>query len=397
MRLAIFALGSFAIGTDTFVMAGILGGIGSDLRVSTSTAALLVTVFALAYALLSPLLATATASWPRRRVLLTALTVFTVGNAATALAPGYGTAMAARVLTAAGAAMYVPNAAAAGASLVPPERRARALAIVSGGLGVAMTVGAPVGTWLGGHTGWRNVMWLVTVLGAIALAGVAVAIPQVPDVPAVPLRERLRPLGGAAVQRILVVTFVMYVGVYSVYPYLGEVLHHATGGAAGRLAWLLTAFGLGSLIGSAAAGPVIDRYGSQRVLVTGLLGIAVAELAVATAGDSYPVAFAALVVWGVSGWSAYLSQQHRLIALAPHSAPVYVSLNSSAQYIGVAAGSAVGGPLLGGLGAHALPLLMAGVLLLDTAFAAATGGRRGRTVPVAEWEGTSARVPALVD
>src|SRR2546425_3989773 len=143
LRLTGLALGTFAIGTDAYVIAAILDKIGADLGVSTAATGQLVTVFALTYALLAPVLAAATATWPRRHVLLGALTVLTAGNLTTVLATGYATAMAGRIVAAAGASMFTPAAAAVAAGLVPPERRARALAVVVAGLTTAMVLGVP--------------------------------------------------------------------------------------------------------------------------------------------------------------------------------------------------------------------------------------------------------------
>ncbi|MDI2126504.1 MFS transporter [Yinghuangia seranimata] len=397
MRLVVLALGMFAIGTDTFVIAGILGDVGADLDVSTAAAGQLVTAFALAYAVLSPLLAAATASWPRRRLLLTALAVFTLGNAATALAPTYPVALVARVLTAAGAALYAPNAAAAAASLVAPERRARALAVVSGGMGTAMAAGAPLGTWLAGHADWRATLWLVTALGTVALAGLAASLRGVPTPPAVPLRERLRPLGTFSVQRVLVVTFWIYIGVYAIYPYLGDLIADATHGSPGRLAWALTAFGVGSLIGAPFAGHIIDRYGSRRVIVVGVTGIATAIMLLTVADATFATTAAALILWGATGWSATLAQQHRIIALAPQSAPIYVSLNSSVQYTGIAVGSAIGGPLLAAVGKNGLLIYTGAFLLAAAAFAATTSRTSARTVASSHQAVAADRIPLAVD
>lgn len=48
------ALGSFAVGTESFMIAGLLPGMAADLAVSVATAGQLVTAFAFAYALSSP-------------------------------------------------------------------------------------------------------------------------------------------------------------------------------------------------------------------------------------------------------------------------------------------------------------------------------------------------------
>ena len=102
-RLLPLALATFAVGTDGFVIAGLLPAIADDLDVSVPTAGQLVTVFALTLAVAAPVLGWATSALDRRTALLLALGVFVVGNAATALATSYGAVMTARVVTAAGA------------------------------------------------------------------------------------------------------------------------------------------------------------------------------------------------------------------------------------------------------------------------------------------------------
>jgi predicted MFS family arabinose efflux permease len=72
-RLLVFACGVFAIGTDSFVVAGVLRQVSVSLGVSIALAGRMVTLFALSYALLSPVIAAAAAHWPRKRLLLTGL------------------------------------------------------------------------------------------------------------------------------------------------------------------------------------------------------------------------------------------------------------------------------------------------------------------------------------
>lgn len=108
---AVLALGTFAVGTDMFVIAGLLPDISRSLDISLAAAGQLVSVFSFAYALLSPVLAALTTSWSRRRVLVIALCVFAMGNVATALAPTYALALVSRLLAAAGAAAGAPRGA----------------------------------------------------------------------------------------------------------------------------------------------------------------------------------------------------------------------------------------------------------------------------------------------
>ncbi|WP_234814882.1 MFS transporter, partial [Noviherbaspirillum denitrificans] len=176
-RLLVLAAGMFAIGTDSFVIAGILPEVASSLRVSIGLAGQMVTVYALSYALLSPVIAATAAHWPRKRLLIVGLAVFIVGNLVTAIAPTIELVLASRLIAGLGAAMFSPTATATGASLVPPEKRASALAIVIAGLSSATALGSPMGTFIGGLGDWRSTMWFVTAVGVIAWFAVYMMLP----------------------------------------------------------------------------------------------------------------------------------------------------------------------------------------------------------------------------
>lgn len=388
LRLLLLALGTFAVGTDTMVMAGILGRVGDDLGVSVLAAGQVVTVFALAYALLAPVLAAATARWPRRRLLLTALAVFTAANAVSALAPDYPTLLATRVLAAAGAALYSPNASAAATTLVPPERRGRAIATVLGGMTVATALGVPLGTYVG-RADWRLTMWLVTALGAVALLGLAAFLRELPaPAQAVGLRERLAPLRDGRVLAAAATTFAFFMAFQSVYIYLGTAVHPATGGDADRLSTILLATGVASVAGSWLGGHVVDRWGVRKVLLTGSVVSAVFFAALPWLGRTMTGALVYALAVPLAGWSISVAQPHRLASLRPADAPLLLSLNSSALYLGMAAGGGTGSlamALLGErwfpLGASALALVALGMAAGTTRPAApapASGGRAAR-------------------
>ncbi|WP_197696477.1 MFS transporter [Nocardia terpenica] len=149
-RLFPLALATFAVGVDGFVIAGLLPAIAEDLGTTTPAAGQLVTVFAVTFAVASPVLGAATSGLNRRTALILALSIFVVGNAATALGTGYGAVMAARIVTAAGAGIITSAASSTAAAVAPPQRRGAALAFVMGGLTTATALGLPLGTLIGG-------------------------------------------------------------------------------------------------------------------------------------------------------------------------------------------------------------------------------------------------------
>ncbi|MFF5211224.1 MFS transporter [Streptosporangium sp. NPDC000396] len=353
-RLYPLALGTFAIGTGTFVTAGLVLPVSRSLGVSQAAAGQLVTVFAVAYALLSPILAAFTSKVSRRRVLLVAMVVFVVGNVLTALAPTFSLVLATRLLAAAGAALFTPTASAVATALAPPERRGSALAVVMGGLTVATALGVPLGTWMGTALSWRATLWLVVGLGVLALVGVAAAVPDVQlGVPA-GLRDRLAPLADRGVLTILTTQVFTFAAAFTVYTYLGAMVDVP-------LPAVLWAWGIGGIAGNLFGGRLTDAYGPRRMVFLGIVGITVSVALAPVAGLTLPAALVWAFLWGALGWVIGPSQQYRMVAAVADNVSVGLGLLAATQYVGIFLAGMVGGLTLGWYG-------RAGVALLATAF-----------------------------
>lgn len=348
-RTLILALGTFAVGTDAFVLAGFLPDVAASLHTSTASAGQAVTVFAAAYAIASPVVATLTARFPRRVLLVAALAVLAAANAASALAPNLPLLLASRVLAAAGAAGYTPTAGAVSAALVRPEMRGRALSVVVGGLTVATALGVPLGDAVGSVMGWRAALGLVAGLCLGTAIAAAALMPKLAGSAPVPMSARLAALRRPGVATVLPLTVLGMAAAYTVYAFAIPALH-ALGIAHGATAWILSAYGVGAIAGNLAAGVAADRLGPTRVLTAGyaLMVVSLAALALlAATGVHAPLLVTVLAIaWGASTWCQTPPQQHRLFTAAPAEAPLLMALNASAIYVGLGIGTAAGGLLV---------------------------------------------------
>ncbi|MFI6456971.1 MFS transporter [Streptosporangium amethystogenes] len=384
--MSLLAMGTFAVGTDAFVVAGFLPQLADELGVSVEAAGQSVTVFAVAYAALSPVLATVTARVPRRRLLVLALCVLAVANLGSALAPTFAVLMASRVVAAVGAAAFTPNAGAVASTLVDPARRARALAVVVSGLTIATAIGVPLGGLASHAMGWRTALALVAALCVVVAAGSGMLLPMVPGGPPVRLRERLAVLRNRAAQVVLPVTVLGMAAAYTAYAYAGPAFG-SVGVPSEHLAWMLFLYGLGAILGAQGSGHLTDRVGAVRTLTVGYAVMTATLLTLgvlAMSGVELTVVVAVLAVaWGASSWCQTPPQQHRLIGAAPEHAPLVIALNSSAIYAGIGIGTLIGAVV----GASepswlffsgAILATVAGALLLSTTRTAqhATAGRK---------------------
>ncbi|MDQ0376992.1 MFS transporter [Amycolatopsis thermophila] len=344
--MSLLSLGTFAVGTDAFVVAGFLPRMSVELDVSLATAGQSLTLFAVAYAVLSPVLASVTATVPRRLLLVVALAVLAIANAGSALAPTFAVLIVSRVVAAAGAATVTPNAGAVASALVPPGFRGRALAIVVGGLTVATAVGVPLGNLASRAMGWRTALALVAVLCLVVAIGLGLLLPKLDGGPNLPLRARLSVLRDPAVRAILPVTVLGMAAAYTAYAYAVPAFE-AVGVPAGDSQWMLFLYGVGAVAGAQSAGHLTDRFGGVRVLTWGYATMTATLLVLGMLAHWHvvvPVLVAVLsLAWGASSWCQTPPQQHRLIGAAPESTALVIALNSSSIYAGIGAGTLIGG------------------------------------------------------
>ncbi len=392
MPIALLALtaGAFGIGTTEFVIMGLLLQVSKDLPVSIPTAGLLISGYALGVAAGAPLLTLATRRLPRKLVLLALMAVFTLGNLACALAPGYGALMAARVLTSLAHGTFFGVGAVVATGLVPPDKRASAIALMFTGLTAATLLGVPAGAWIGLHFGWRSAFWAVTVTGLVALAVLWRFVPQgAGRVEPVPLREELAMLARPQVWLGLAMTVLGFAGLFALYTYVQPLLTRVTGLSESAVSPVLLLFGGGLAAGNLLGGRLADK-GAMRAAVGTLLVLA---LVLAGARWAMPHAVSAVVfiaLLGVAAFATVAPLQMRVLEQAAGAGQNLASiLNIAAFNLGNALGAGVGGAViehgpglqgLANLGPAAAALTLAG---LGLAIASrALDRRRSRLAPL---------------
>ena len=348
-HVLILSVGSFAVGTGTFVVTGVLPDIARALSVSVASAGLLVSAFAVTFAIGSPFLVSAASGVERRRLLGGALVLFAIANVAAALAPSFSVLLGARVVAACGAAVFTPVASAVAAGFAPPEMRGRVLSVRTIGVNIAWLVGVPLGTVVGGQYGWRTSFVLVAALATAAALGVRSLLPAVQP-----------PAGGGFLSNLMVVktgavvvglglTFLALMASFVVLTYVRPVLENLTAFDTQGIGLMLALFGLASIPGALLGGYVADRWGYRVSMITVLSVLSVAlfsfsVLSTARPGSSWAVlgTGAALVAWSVAAFAFLPLQQYRLIEVAPQGQNTALSLNASAIQAGQGIGAGLG-------------------------------------------------------
>ncbi len=348
--IGVLAAGNFVIGVGAFVVIGLLVPLSNGFGISPSEAGLVLTVYAFAYAILSPLLVTLTGRVGRRRVLVASLGLFALANLGSALAPSPDLLLATRVLVAAGSGIFTPSAAAVAAAISTPETRGRTLAQVFFGITLAQVLGVPVGRLLAYTIGWRATLLVVALLALPCMILLWRFVPR--GLAFEP--TRLSTLGAALLDwRGLVAigfTVSFMSGIYVVYTYLAPLLELRMGFGGPGVSAMLLLFGIGAVLGNLLGGRMTDRLGpgpTLRILValhTGLIALfSLLPLPV-------PVLAPLVVVWSATGWAFMAPQQIRLLGRQNTGQAVTLALNAAAIYVGAAIGSALGAGVMSAAG-----------------------------------------------
>lgn len=347
------------------MIAGLLPGLAQDLNVSLPAAGHLVTAFSLAYAVGAPVMAVVTAGLERRRLLAFAIAGISLANLLAALAPGYAGLLAARLLLALSAASFMPAASGYAAASGGPERRGRALSMVTNGLSFAITAGVPLGVLVGQRLGWRATFLVVGGLAALSLVGILSGMPRQPPGITAGLGERLALARRPDVLAVLSTSALTVAGTFTLYTYLGVFLAKVAEIGPEGLAMVLLGFGIASAVGTRLGGAAADHWGARHTVIVGC-GLTLLAYLVLSLGASLGPAQAllallpAILLWGLASWGLMTAQQARLVALAPALASVSLSLNSSAIYLGSAMGAAVGALVVADNGVRELGWVAAG-------------------------------------
>ncbi|MEU9719169.1 Cmx/CmrA family chloramphenicol efflux MFS transporter [Streptomyces sp. NPDC047976] len=345
MPVAVYVLGLsvFALGTSEFMLSGLLPPIAEDMGVTIPQAGLLISAFAIGMVVGAPLLAVATLRLPRRTTLVSLISLFGLGQVAGALAPSYAFLFASRVVSALACAGFWAVGAAVAIAMVDKDQRARAMAVMIGGLSIANVLGVPAGAFLGEQLGWRSAFWSVGAASAVALAGILALIPKIPLPDEKPrLGRELRIYRDRQVWLSIGVTALAAGGVFCAFSYLSPLLTDVAGLDSKWVPWILGLFGVGALIGTTIGGRIADAH-LFGVMLWGITASTVFLGALTVLASSAAAAIALSFLLGVSAFFTAPALNARMFNVAG-AAPTLAGATTTAAFnLGN-----TGGPWLGG-------------------------------------------------
>lgn len=365
MILLVLMLAPFSFSTGAFVFAGLLGPMAADLGVSVAAAGQLQTAFALSCAVGGPVLAGATARFPRKTLLVSVLCVLAAGNALCALAADFRFLMAVRVAEGFVGALTLPLASAIAVASVAPERRGAALAVVFAGIALAFLVGVPLGSLVGSLHGWPAAFWLASAIAGVAAVLVTLLVPKRGDMMP-PAGRAFRTVLHWPLTGLLSLTFIAFGATFTTVAYIGPIITRLTGLTGGGIGAMQVSVGLGGILGLALGarlagrqGPVLPALFVATIVAQSLYSVG---LLVGIGGVAGIVLVAVAATCGSAAlFAASPVIQTRLAAGAGGAATLAFALNGSMVFLGQGAGAALGGLVSTGAGVEVVGLVGASV------------------------------------
>lgn len=375
MPLALLALtiSAYAIGTTEFVIVGLIPTIAEQLNVTVPSAGLLVTLYAIGVAIGAPVLTALTGRVPRKMLLVGLMVLFTFGNLLAWQSPSYESLVVARLLTGLAHGVFFSVGSTIATSLVAKEKAATAIAIMFGGLTVALVTGVPLGTFIGQHFGWRETFLAVSLIGMVAIIASLILIPNnIKNQASASIRDQLQVLTHPRLLLIYAVTALGYGGVFTTFTFLAPMMQELAGFSAPAVSWILLAYGIAVAIGNIWGGKLADRHGAVRALSFIFAALAALLLVFQFTASHSIAALLTVVVMGVFAFGNVPGLQVYVVQKAeqytPNAVDVASGLNIAAFNVGIALGSVIGGQTVASLGLAQTPwigaLIVVGALLL---------------------------------
>ena len=258
------AFGTFALGIVEFGMMGILNDIASDLRIGIVKAGHLISAYSAGVAVGAPSLLLFR-KLPLRPLMLMLAALIAIGNAMVAMAPNYGSLLAARFIAGLPHGAFFGAGAIVCSRLADPGKGASAVAVLVGGMTVANLVGVPAFTFLCQIASWRLPFGIVAVVGVLTFIAIKCWVPVMSPLPDSGVKGQFRFLRHPEPWLIYAGVFFGQASVYCWLSYINPIMTEVTGFSESSMTPIMVLVGAGMVLGNYCAGRLSDRYSASLV------------------------------------------------------------------------------------------------------------------------------------
>jgi predicted MFS family arabinose efflux permease len=236
-------LGIIGVITTEFGVIAILPQVAEHYQISIEKAGVLLSAFALIIALTGPFMALLTSGFDRKKVMMTALSIFLITGVVSAFAPPFWLLLMVRILPAFLQPVYIAVAIAVATAGATEKKKNELMGIVLGGIAIAMVTTVPLATYLASKITWEVSFMVQAAVTLIALFAIMKGLPPMPVPEKKSYGSQLKILTNRSFIISTAMNFFMIAAWFSTYSYFADYLIKTKDMSNEMVSYMLLLFG----------------------------------------------------------------------------------------------------------------------------------------------------------
>lgn len=343
LKIYLLTLLSFFVGTSQFIIAGVLDKIADSLNITVSSAGQLVTVFALASAIGTPILTMLISKYSLKKQLLIAIFIFLVGAFLTPLNLGYEILVLARAITGIGTILFVVTSYILAGQLSGIGKQGSGMSYIALGFSLSQVAGVPLGRMIANIYDWQMIFYIVGVLVFFSSIFIMVTFQEKASKKTPSIKEQINILKNKKISLSLTVTVFAFITFSAITTFITPLIFSIQKVDEHTIALIFTILGIASVIGSKLGATIADKIGVQKVLLSTMSIVVISLIIMNIFSHSIIIFVIMLTIWNIAIWMFGPTQGLNLSKMVPTHASILLSLNSSFVQLGFALGAFLGG------------------------------------------------------
>lgn len=354
LKIYLLTLIGFLVGTSQFIIAGVLDKIAESLSISIASAGQLVTIFAIASAIGTPIISLLISKYSLKKQLLMAIFIFLTGVFLTPLNLGYEVLMIARAITGIGSILFVVTSYVLASKLAKKGKQGSAMANIALGFSLSLVAGIPLGRMIANIYDWQMIFYIVGTLVFLSSFLIMIYFEDKKAQKKSTIKEQISILKDTRVSLSLAITVFVFITFSAINTFITPLIFSIEKVSENKIAFIFLILGIASVIGSKAGATLADKIGVSKVLLSTLIVIVLSLIAMDFFSLSLNIFIILLTIWTVTIWMFGPTQSFNLSTLVPSHSSVLLSLNSSFVQIGFALGAFLGGICIKSFSIHSI-------------------------------------------
>jgi DHA1 family arabinose polymer transporter-like MFS transporter len=350
-RVLPLAIGGLGIGTTEFTIMGLLPDIAHSMNVTIPEAGHFISAYALGVVVGAPLLTGYAVKFPPKTILIGLMTIFTVFNGLSALAPNYTLMLILRFLSGLPHGAFFGVGSVVASQIGGKGKEARYIAFMFAGLTIANLAMVPLVTYIGHVVHWRWYFAIVSIIGLLTIASLLKWLPYTPaERKGINLSEDLRFLKSSQSWFVLTITAIGFGGLFAWFSYITPLMTEVVGVGQKYMAYVMVLAGAGMVVGNLLGGFLSDLIGAAKAIAILQLMMVLALIGVFLFSSHLPVVMVLTFACGGLSMSVSPSINILIMKAAPGAEMMAAAFIQAAFNLANALGAYLGGlPLEHGL------------------------------------------------